>query len=323
MTTHDNANNAPHTLVLGAGELGMAILRHLAPRQKAAGRALAVLVTPGSIDAPTARQRQDHATLRSLDVALVPFDLAQRSEEELVALLRPFDTVINCTGFVAGPGTQLRLTKAVLAAGVRRHIPWQFGVDYDIVGKGSGQPVFDEQFDVRGMLRGQDRTEWIIISTGMFTSFLFEKTAGIVDLDAGIVRGLGSWATQVTVTTPDDIGRCTAAILFEMPRIANQVVYLASDTVSYGQLADIVEQVTGRAIERTLLTREALQAGLAAQPDDVKARYRLAFARGDGMAWSKQNTYNVQRGIPTSDIRTWLAQLSRRADNQPAGIQDE
>ena len=71
------------------------------------------------------------------------------------------------------------------------------------------------------MLRGQDRTEWIIISTGMFTSFLFVKTAGIVDLDAGIVRGLGSWATQVTVTMPDDIGRCTAAILFEMLCIAN------------------------------------------------------------------------------------------------------
>lgn len=311
MTTHDNPRNTPHTLVLGAGELGMAILRHLAPRQKAAGRALAVLVTPGSIDAPTARQRQDHATLRALDVALVPFDLAQRSEEELVALLRPFDTVINCTGFVAGPGTQLRLTRAVLAAGVRRHIPWQFGVDYDIVGKGSGQPVFDEQSDVRGMLRGQDRTEWIIISTGMFTSFLFEKTAGIVDLDAGIVRGLGSWDTQVTVTTPDDIGRCTAAILFELPRIANQVVYLASDTVSYGQLADIVEQVTGRAIERTLLTREALLADLAAQPDDAKARYRLAFARSEGLAWRKQNTFNEARGIPTSDVRTWLAQRLR------------
>ena len=308
MTNHDNPITLPHTLVLGAGELGMAILRHLAPRQKAAGRALAVLVTPGSIAAPTPQQRKDHAALHALDVSLVPFDLAERSDEDLITLLRPFDTVINCTGFVAGPGTQLRLTRAVLAADVRRHIPWQFGVDYDIVGKGSGQPVFDEQFDVRGMLRGQDRTEWIIISTGMFTSFLFEKTAGIVDLDAGIVRGLGRWATRVTVTTPDDIGRCTAAILFEVPRIANQVVYLASDTVSYGQLADIVGHVTGRSVERTLLTQEALRAGLAAQPDDATARYRLAFAHGDGMAWSKESAYNAQRGIPTSDIRTWLTQ---------------
>jgi hypothetical protein len=62
---------------------------------------------------------------------------------------RRFRTVVNCTGFVAGPGTQLRITRAVLAAGVNRYFPWQFGVDYDIVGRGSGQPVFDEQHGVR------------------------------------------------------------------------------------------------------------------------------------------------------------------------------
>ena len=306
MTNHDNPIHPSHTLVLGAGELGMAMLRHLAPLQQAAGLPLAVLVTPGSLTAPTPRQIHDHAALRALGVQFEPFDMVERSHEDLVALLRRFDTVINCTGFVAGPGTQLRLTRAVLDAGVRRHVPWQFGVDYDIVGKGSGQPVFDEQFDVRGMLRGQDRTEWIIVSTGMFTSFLFEKAAGIVDLDAGVVRGLGTWATQVTVTTPDDIGRCTAAILFDEPRIANQVVYLASDTVSYGQLADIVEAVTGHGVKRILLTGAALQADLAAQPDDPMARYRLAFARGDGMAWRQSTTYNAQRGIPTTDIRAWL-----------------
>jgi nucleoside-diphosphate-sugar epimerase len=306
MTTHGNPNDQPHMLVLGAGELGMAILRHLAPRQKATQHAVSVLVTPGSMTAPTPRQVQDHAALRALGVQLVPFDLVERSHEELVALLGRFDTVINCTGFVAGPGTQTRLTRAVLDAGVRRYIPWQFGVDYDIVGKGSGQPVFDEQLDVRGMLRGQDKTGWIIVSTGMFTSFLFEPAAGIVDLEGGSVHGLGTWDTQVTVTTPDDIGRCTAAILFETPRIANQVVYLASDTVSYGQLADIVERVTGRSFRRTLLTRAALQADLATQPDDAMARYRLAFARGDGMWWPKETSYNAQRGMPTTDIRAWL-----------------
>ena len=308
MTTHDDPNHRSHTLVLGAGELGMAILRHLAPRQKAAGGALAVLVTPGSITDPTPGQARDHQALRAMDVQLVPFDLVERSQEALVALLRRFDTVIGCTGFVAGPGTQTRLTRAVLDAGVRRYIPWQFGVDYDIVGKGSGQPVFDEQSDVRSMLRAQDSTEWIIVSTGMFTSFLFEPAFGIVDLAGGAVHGLGSWATQVTVTTPDYIGRCTTAILFELPRIANRVVYLASDTVSYGQLADIVESVTGHSVTRTLLTQPALQAALATRPGDAMARYRLAFARGDGMAWSKETTYNAQRGIPTTDIRAWLQQ---------------
>ena len=293
-------------LVLGAGELGMAVLRHLAPRCRDAGIPLTVLVSPKSREAPTPAQAQAHGELRALGVGLLPFDLAARDSADLVALLRRFDTVIGCTGFVAGPGTQLRLTRAVLDAGVRRYIPWQFGVDYDIVGKGSGQPVFDEQFEVRGLLRAQRATDWLIVSTGMFTSFLFEPAFGLVDLDAGIVRGLGSWDTRVTVTTPDDIGRSLAAILFEQPPIVNRVVYLASDTVSYGQLADIVEAVTGRGVRRELLTDARLAFDLAANPADGMAAYRIAFARGDGMWWDKEQTYNVARGIPTVDVAAWL-----------------
>lgn len=286
-------------LVLGAGELGMAILRHLAPRCRDAGIALSALVSPRSL-------ADDHGELRAMDVTLLPFDLASDDSAGLVALLRRFDTVVGCTGFVAGPGTQRRLTRAVLDAGVRRYIPWQFGVDYDVVGKGSGQPVFDEQFEVRAMLRGQHATEWIIVSTGMFTSFLFEPAFGLVDLRAGIVRGLGSWDTRVTVTTPDDIGRCTAAILFETPPIANRVVYLASDTVSYGQLANIVEGVTECVVERELLSDARLRADREANPADGMAAYRIAFARGDGMWWDKEKTYNAARGIPMVDVAAWL-----------------
>lgn len=301
---HNKEGNA--MLVLGAGELGMAILRHLAPRCAQAKIPLSVLVSPRSLAQPTPDQVENHRALRAMDVTLLPFDLAGGGSEDMVTLLRGFDTVVSCTGFVAGAGTQVSLTKAVLGAGVRRYLPWQFGVDYDVVGKGSGQPVFDEQLDVRAMLRAQGATEWIIVSTGMFTSFLFQPAFGLVELEAGIVRGLGSWATRVTVTTPEDIGRCTAAILFEQPRIANQVVYLAGDTLSYGELADIVDQVTRRRHERELLTHERLHADLAAQPQDAMARYRVAFARGDGMWWDKAATYNAVRGIPTLDVRDWL-----------------
>jgi len=299
MAQSNSIAQAGGMLVLGAGELGMAILRHLAPRCRDAGIALSALVSPRSL-------ADDHGELRAMDVTLLPFDLASDDSAGLVALLRCFDTVVGCTGFVAGPGTQRRLTRAVLDAGVRRYIPWQFGVDYDVVGKGSGQPVFDEQFEVRAMLRGQHATEWIIVSTGMFTSFLFEPAFGLVDLRAGIVRGLGSWDTRVTVTTPDDIGRCTAAILFETPPIANRVVYLASDTVSYGQLANIVAGVTECAVERELLTDARLCADREANPADGMAAYRIAFARGDGMWWDKEKTYNAARGIPMVDVAAWL-----------------
>lgn len=306
MNDQSDSVNIENMLVLGAGELGMAVLRHLAPRRLSATSPLAVLVSPQSLESPSPKQAQSYAELSAMGVRLLPFDLTGRANEDLIAVLSQFHTVVNCTGFVAGPGTQIKLTEAALAAGVRRYFPWQFGVDYDVIGKGSGQPVFDEQYDVRVLLRSQSTTEWVIVSTGMFTSFLFEPTTGLIDFDADIVRGLGSWETRVTVTTPDDIGRLTTEILLEQPRIRNQVVFVASDTVSYGQLATTVEAVTGRAFQRELLTKEKLRAELARQPEDVMARYRTAFALGSGMWWDKASTYNAQRGIPTMDIRTWL-----------------
>lgn len=306
MNHTSNKASIDSMLVLGAGELGMALLRHLAPRRDSAISPLVVLVSPPSLASPSPQQARQHAQLRAMGVQLLPFDLIGAANEELVALLRRFHTVINCTGFVAGPGTQIRLTQAVLDAGVARYFPWQFGVDYDVIGKGSGQPVFDEQYDVRGLLRSQSTTEWVIVSTGMFTSFLFEPGTGLIDFDAGIVRGLGSWDTKVTVTTPDDIGRLTTEILLELPTIRNRVMFVASDTVSYGQLATIVEEVTGRTFERDLLTHDRLDAALRKHPDDVMARYRTAFALGTGMWWDKARTYNAQKGIATTDIRAWL-----------------
>ena len=65
-----------------------------------------------------------------------------------------------------------------LQARIPRYFPWQFGVDFDVIGRGSPQDIFDAQLDVRELLRGQHETEWVIISTGMFMSYLFEPEFG-------------------------------------------------------------------------------------------------------------------------------------------------
>jgi len=78
---------------------------------------------------------------------------------------------------------------------VKRYFPWQFGVDYDVIGRGSAQDLFDEQLDVRDLLRGQSGTEWVVVSTGMFMSFLFEPWFGVVEVgkDGGDEsQGLGA-----------------------------------------------------------------------------------------------------------------------------------
>lgn len=317
MNHHRTEVDIEHILVLGAGQLGMAVLGELAPRRRKAETPLTVLVAPRSPGLPSAMDKQSTAELLDVSVELLPFDLSTCTVKDLAEVFKRFRTVINCTGFVAGPGTQIKITHAVLAADVRRYFPWQFGVDYDIVGKGSGQPVFDEQYDVRTLLRSQDRTEWVIVSTGMFTSFLFEPTFGVVDFNTRTVHGLGTWGTKVTVTTPEDIGRLTTEIVLEQPRIANQIIYVASDTLSYGTLADIVEDVTHSNFRRELLTHELLNDALARHPDDVMARYRTAFALGDGMWWDKALTYNESHSIPTTDVRSWLQGHLKAVDSSP------
>lgn len=295
--------NAKAILVIGAGELGMAVMRALSERGSAGEGALNVLLRPDADDAPN----QPAATLRDTGVNIVRADLATATEEALAAIFEDFPTVICCTGFVGGPGTQRKITAAVLKAGIERYIPWQFGVDYDVVGRGSGQEVFDEQADVRDMLRAQSDTHWIIISTGMFTSFLFEPSFGVVDLENGRVHALGSWDNRLTVTSPDDIGRLTAAVLAHEPRLDDEVVYVAGDTFSYAQLADMVEHHLGRSVERILWDMDTLRSEVAAYPEDGIRKYHLAFARDTGVAWDKQITFNAAEGIAVTDLPTWLA----------------
>jgi hypothetical protein len=293
-------------LVLGAGELGMAVLRALAPKVRAAGQAVSVLVSPRTAHHPSGQNAANLAELRALGVEVLGFDLGA-DEASLADFFRRFRTVVNCSGFVAGPGTQRKITRAVLNAGVKRYFPWQFGVDYDVVGRGSGQPVFDEQYDVRQILRAQSGTEWVIVSTGMFTSFLFEPAFDVVNLDRRTVHALGSWNTKVTVTTPEDIGKLTTEILLTEPRIVDEIVYVAGDTISYGRLAEVVERVTGSPFTKEEWTLEKLRDDLAAAPSDVMARYRTAFAQGNGMWWDPSKTFNVQKGIKVMNVEEYLS----------------
>ena len=119
---------ASSILVLGAGELGMAVLQELAVLAAPRNARIAVLLRPASLQSATAQK------LRELGIELIPGDLQNDSQSTLSALFAPFASVICCTGFAAGPGTQRKLAQAAIEGGVQRYVPWQFGVDYDVIG---------------------------------------------------------------------------------------------------------------------------------------------------------------------------------------------
>ncbi|UGU32521.1 aromatic alcohol reductase [Mycolicibacterium smegmatis] len=307
--TASHSSDHEEILVIGAGELGGSVVAALIRRDDAPE--VTVLLRPS--DSPRhARLREE---LAALGAKVEQADVATATVSELSAVFNRYDTVVSCIGFAAGPGTQRKITEAALAARVSRYFPWQFGVDYDAIGRGSPQDLFDEQLDVRDMLRAQNHTDWVIVSTGMFTSFLFEPDFGVVDLATDTVNALGSWDTEVTVTTPEDIGVLTAEIIQTRPRIANQVVYVAGDTISYGKLADIVEKVRGVPVTRNEWTVAHLLEELARHSADGLAKYRAAFAQGNGVAWPKSGTFNATRGIATTTAEEWA-----RANLDPAPV---
>jgi hypothetical protein len=297
----------PHSiLVLGAGELGTAILEALNHHPNREQSSITVLLRPGTINTTDESKKKDLEHLKSLGIHFLPGDIVHNTQDELSAIFMPFHTVIGCTGMAAVEDVQVKIIKAILAAKVKRYIPWQFGVDYDIIGPGSSQDLFTEQLQVRALLRGQKTTSWIIISTGMFMSFLFEDFFGVVSADRATVRALGSWANEVTVTSVEDIGLMTAHVVLAEPELSDQVVFTAGDTISYGQLADVVERVEGSKVNREEWTIKALKDELAKDPNNGIRKYRVAFAEGPGVAWNKNKTLNVEKGIELISVEKWL-----------------
>jgi len=207
------------------------------------------------------------------------------------------------------PGTQLKIARAVLASSARRYFPWQFGVDYDVIGRGSSQDLFSEQLDVRDLLRGQNKTDWVIISTGLFMSLLFEPIFGVVERDWTAVTALGAWDTRVTVTSVQDIARVVAEVVWVAPAVKG-VIYTAGATVSYRDVADAVaerQQNRGFTIRRELTTIDQLRNELESDPDNGMKKYRVVFAEGKGVAWDESETFNSRWGMEMCGVQAWLS----------------
>lgn len=297
-------SSPPSIFVIGAGELGDAVLKALAAHPSRSNTSISLLMRPASIDSSDPTKKQRISDLKTQNIDVVPGDIVEDSEDQLAKTFSNYHTIIACSGMGMPAGTQLRVAKAILASECRRYFPWQYGIDYDIIGRESAQDLFTEQLDVRDLLRGQSKVEWVVVSTGIFTSFIFEPVFGIVNAERDAVTALGGWENRVTATAPEDIGRVVAQIALAYPEVKG-VVFIAGDTVSMCQIADITEKVLGKKVERVEKTVEMLKKELKEKPEDGMRKYRIVFAEGRGTAWDKSSSFNEEKGIETITVEEW------------------
>jgi nucleoside-diphosphate-sugar epimerase len=327
-------------LLLGAGELGSAILAHLARQPQLSGTHFTVAVRPSTLKDPNSARL---AALRALvhpetRLSFAGLDLSAADAPDIlreVIYAAKADVVISCTGFAgtgSDMGAQILIANVVLEAGVvKRYFPWQFGVDYDVLGPEIAGGLMAEQCAVRTLLREKAEkagVEWVIVSTGMFMSFVFEEWFGVVEglgeaLKTGrkrdvsekvTVRCLGGWDTGLTLTDVEDIGRVVADLvvvpLKEINDRGGSVVFTSGQTVTYRELADAVAKVLGSEtkVDREQWTLNYLKEELQKDPADQLKKYRVLFGSGEGVSWDKGQTINALRGTRTTGVEQWLNQ---------------
>ncbi|KAL2115179.1 hypothetical protein VTJ04DRAFT_10842 [Mycothermus thermophilus] len=314
-------------LILGVGELGTAILQAIAahPLYDTNRTRLAVLRRPKTSTSPEFNSSTKSAESFRLSTpngditaTLEAADLAHAPITELANIFQKYDVIVHAGGFTTPRGTLLRVAQAAVTAGVKRFFPWQFGADYEAIaaagaaeGKGiehSGhEELFGEMLAVRKLLREQERINWTIVSTGLFMSFLFLKAFGVVDLENKTLRALGDWEKQVTVTEAEGIGKMVAEVIFNPGETSRSgVAYIAGDTVSYKEIADIVEEVYGGSFTREVLDLGLLRKRIEESPSDVMPKYQHVFGSGVGVSWEKEKTVNSRRGIKLTNLREYV-----------------
>ncbi|KAM0716684.1 hypothetical protein Q7P37_008129 [Cladosporium fusiforme] len=294
-------------LILGAGELGDQIISNLANHPARCDTELSVLLRPATISAQDETKKARIAKIakyRRLGISIIIGDIAAAAQSELSAIFKPFHTVIGCTGMEMPPGTQTKIARAALDAHIPRFFPWQFGLDYDVIEQNTRHSLFSEQVSIRNLLRAQKDTKWVIVSTGMFLSFLFRDEFGLVDLEQGRVAAIGSWENTLTVTAVEDIGRVVSELIYVTPD-ENGVVHISGDSISMQRLVTVVEDLLGKKIEKSVKTVKELEEELARDPDNKTRMYRTTFASGLGTHWDSEETYTAKRGLKTISVAEW------------------
>jgi len=166
------------------------------------------------------------------------------------------------------------------------------------------QPLFDEKLALREKIYASG-LDYLLISCGIFTDFLFGRVFGVVDLSGEkvVVRAPGSFDISITCTSLVDIAALTARLM--VSGMHRQEVKISGSTLTYQEIANIVEEALEEPVQRELLSLSGLQARVAADPNDIDARYHLVIAAQKGMFWPDSSSWNVQHQIPTESARDW------------------
>ncbi|KAI0411092.1 hypothetical protein F5X98DRAFT_381091 [Xylaria grammica] len=303
-------------VVGGSGDLGRAIVGGLVD----AGFAVTVLTREGStatFPAGVATKAVDYSSLESLKAALAGQD----------AVVSTITTV--------AVGAQQLLVDAALAAGVRRFIPSEFGLNTRFLGNDPIGTILQAKIQAVNYLHEKSKQNpsftWTAISTGLFFDWTLER--GIVGLDKATKTATiyDSGNEPYQASNLPHIGKAVAAVLRHPEVTTNRYLSIASFNPTQNQVLGLVEKLTGQKWTVHHLTTDEQQRIGAEKfaKGDHSAFFNLlkrrVYADGAGLAVRGPDNAIDLLGLEEDDLegtlRAWLAS-DREQDELKGTVRD-
>ena len=208
------------------------------------------------------------------------------------------------------------LLTACQRARVKRVVPSPFAFDIEASRKlAPSFPFIQRRLDEYEALQ-QSELEYTIVSCGLLTELLLSPAAG-VDLERGVVTAPCRLSQTIATTTLDDLARLLPEVLLSRSAVNATDVRLASASVTYTELASLLQAATGRRFQCEWKQDAAEQAG-----DSTTRLLAAVLASGKGCHWSKGESWNAIRvpHIRTTAVPDWIGQHVPAAAPHPAAV---
>ncbi|OIW28169.1 NAD(P)-binding protein [Coniochaeta ligniaria NRRL 30616] len=167
------------------------------------------------------------------------------SPESLKEAFAGQDAVVSAIATVA-VDSQEPIIDAAIAAGVKRYIPSEFGVNTRLTPGTTIGKILAGKVAVVDYLKTKESPNfsWTGVSTGMFFDWGLKHITGI-DFDKKTVRVVDSGNEKFQASNLHFVGKAVASILKHPEQTANKYLSVASFNVSVNEIIKTIEQLTG------------------------------------------------------------------------------
>ncbi len=298
-------------LIVGAtGMLGAHLARGFLLPEYRERVSLRLLVRKQTAEAAGSKKDALDALVAS-GAQLVFGDVTGSSEAELTEAFRGVEVLVSALG-IPQLADQLHLIAPAKAAGVQWFVPSEFGDDAHLIGRGSAVPLFAVKLDVEAKVRSAGFPSLTFINTGVFSEYLISAFIG-VDLAAGVITAPGSFDSATNTTPLAEIGRLTADAIVT-GRGRNQMLW-TGHYVTFADIADTIDRVTGKKIQRKVRTVADAEAAIAADPNDMSARFAVLYAKqaGEGMGVPDAESYATVYKLPQQSLEDFVRNIIKQS----------